>query len=45
MKAVSKRRRLTTVGLLMDEKFAKATGGRLMFWQPATGEVRERDLR
>ncbi len=35
-------RTLTTVGLLMDEKFAKATGGRLLFWQPATGEVRER---
>ena len=32
-------RRLTTLGLLMDEKFAKATGGRLLFWQPATGEM------
>ena len=32
-------RGLTTIGLLMDEKFAKATGGRLLIWQPATGEV------
>ena len=37
-----RRRGLTTVGLLMDERFAKATGGRLLVWQPATGEVRER---
>jgi ABC-type uncharacterized transport system ATPase subunit len=36
---VSARRGLTTVGLLMDERFAKATGGRLLRWQPATGEV------
>ncbi|HKY21699.1 MAG TPA: hypothetical protein VJM31_10815 [Vicinamibacterales bacterium] len=35
-------RKLTTIGLLMDEKFAKATGGRLLFWQPATGEMRKR---
>ncbi|RPI50906.1 MAG: hypothetical protein EHM55_20235 [Acidobacteria bacterium] len=42
VKAAAGRRNVTTVGLLMDEKFAKATGGRLMFWQPATGEVRER---
>jgi hypothetical protein len=28
----------------MDEKFAKASGGRLLFWQPATGEVRERSV-
>lgn len=39
---LSARRRLTTLGLLMDEKFAKATGGRLLTWQPATGEVKER---
>ncbi|HET7154524.1 MAG TPA: hypothetical protein VFI87_04055 [Hyphomicrobiaceae bacterium] len=39
---VSTRRGLTTIGLLMDEKFAKATGGRLLTWQPATGEVKER---
>ncbi len=36
---VSGQRGLTTIGLLMDEKFAKATGGRLLRWQPATGEV------
>ena len=40
--AVSARRRLTTVGLLMDERFAKATGGRLLTWQPATGDMKER---
>jgi ABC-type lipoprotein export system ATPase subunit len=39
---VTQARALTTVGLLMDEEFAKATGGRLLFWQPATGEMRER---
>jgi ABC-type transporter Mla maintaining outer membrane lipid asymmetry ATPase subunit MlaF len=44
VKAVAERRGLTTIGLLMDEKFAKATGGRLIFWQPATGEVRERSV-
>jgi ABC-type uncharacterized transport system ATPase subunit len=38
--AVSTRRSLTTVGLLMDERFAKATGGQLLVWQPATGELR-----
>ncbi len=42
VKGVAERRDLTMIGLLMDERFAKATGGRLMFWQPATGEVRER---
>jgi ABC-type transporter Mla maintaining outer membrane lipid asymmetry ATPase subunit MlaF len=36
------KRNLTTIGLLMDEAFAKATGGRLLTWQPATGEVIER---
>ena len=40
--AVSKRRGLTTIGLLMDERFAKATGGQLLVWQPATGEVAQR---
>jgi D-xylose transport system ATP-binding protein len=39
--AVSKRRNLTTIGLLMDERFAKATGGQLLIWQPATGEMKE----
>jgi ABC-type transporter Mla maintaining outer membrane lipid asymmetry ATPase subunit MlaF len=36
------KRRLTTVGLLMDVRFAKETGGRLLYWQPATGDVRKR---
>ena len=39
---ISARRGLTTIGLLMDERFAKATGGRLLRWQPATGELKER---
>ncbi|HEY0283988.1 MAG TPA: hypothetical protein VGC23_01265 [Vicinamibacterales bacterium] len=39
---VSEHRSLTTIGLLMDETFAKATGGRLLTWQPATGEMKER---
>ena len=42
IKTVSARRNLTTLGLVMDEKFAKGTGGRLLTWQPATGEIRER---
>ena len=37
---VCETRSLTTVGLLMDEKFANASGGRLLVWQPATGELR-----
>jgi ABC-type transporter Mla maintaining outer membrane lipid asymmetry ATPase subunit MlaF len=39
--AVSKHRTLTTIGLLMDERFAKATGGQLLVWQPATGEIKK----
>ena len=39
IKVVSEKRGLTTIGLLMDERFAKATGGQLLIWQPATGEV------
>jgi len=39
---VSDHRSLTTIGLLMDERFAKAIGGRLLIWQPATGEMRRR---
>jgi ABC-type lipoprotein export system ATPase subunit len=42
VRAVAKRRDVTIVGLLMDEKFAKATGGRLLTWQPASGEITER---
>lgn len=33
---------MTTIGLTMDETFARATGGRLLSWQPANGELRER---
>jgi ABC-type lipoprotein export system ATPase subunit len=40
VKRVCEKRGLTAVGLLMDEKFAKASGGRLLAWQPATGDVR-----
>jgi phospholipid/cholesterol/gamma-HCH transport system ATP-binding protein len=36
------KRRLTMVALSMDEKFGKALGGRLLVWQPATGEFKER---
>jgi ABC-type transporter Mla maintaining outer membrane lipid asymmetry ATPase subunit MlaF len=36
---VSAHRGITTIGLLMDQRFAKASGGRLLEWQPATGEV------
>ena len=42
VREVCGRRKLTTVGLLADEVFAKETGGRLLTWQPATGEMRER---
>lgn len=42
VRIVTETRTLTTVGLLMDEKFARATGGRLLFWQPTTGELREK---
>lgn len=40
VKSVSAKRNLTTVGVLMDENFARATGGRLLTWQPATGEMK-----
>ena len=42
VKGVCERRGLTTIGLLMDEQFALATGGRLLVWQPATGQVKKR---
>ena len=42
IKAITEKRGVTTSGLLMDERFAKATGGRLLIWQPATGEVTAR---
>jgi ABC-type multidrug transport system ATPase subunit len=39
IKVVAEKRGLTTIGLLMDKAFANATGGRLLMWQPATGEI------
>lgn len=41
VRTIAGQRRLTTIGLLMDETFAKASGGRLLTWQPATGEMNE----
>jgi ABC-type transporter Mla maintaining outer membrane lipid asymmetry ATPase subunit MlaF len=41
VKKAWERRGVTTIGLTMDETFARATGGRLLSWQPATGELRE----
>jgi ABC-type polar amino acid transport system ATPase subunit len=38
-------RNVTVVGLTVDEKFAEQTNGRLLMWQPATGEFRERSSR
>ena len=42
LQTVSQRRRLTMVVLTTDEKFARAVGGRVLKWQPATGEMKER---
>jgi ABC-type transporter Mla maintaining outer membrane lipid asymmetry ATPase subunit MlaF len=42
LNGIWERRRLTIVALTMDEKFGKALGGRLLNWQPASGEFRER---
>jgi ABC-type transporter Mla maintaining outer membrane lipid asymmetry ATPase subunit MlaF len=42
VRAITAARALTTVALLMDEGFAKTAGDRLLSWQPATGEMRER---
>jgi ABC-type transporter Mla maintaining outer membrane lipid asymmetry ATPase subunit MlaF len=39
---ICEKRALTMVALSMDEKFGKALGGRLLVWQPATGEFKER---
>jgi ribose transport system ATP-binding protein len=39
VRTVSDRRGVTVVGVLMDEKFARAAGGRLLTWQPASGDV------
>jgi ABC-type uncharacterized transport system ATPase subunit len=40
VKHVFDERPTTIIGVLMDEVFAAGTGGRLLYWQPATGEVR-----
>lgn len=45
IKNVGVSRKLTLVGLTVDEKFAEQTNGRLLVWQPATGEFRERSNR
>jgi|SRR5437764_9110235 len=42
LQTVCQRRRLTMVVLTTDEKFARTVGGRLLKWQPATGEMKER---
>jgi ABC-type transporter Mla maintaining outer membrane lipid asymmetry ATPase subunit MlaF len=42
VRRVAQARALAVLGLTMDEKFGKAAGGRLLFWQPATGEIRPR---
>jgi putative ABC transport system ATP-binding protein len=41
LKKISGRRKLTMVALTVDEKFARALGGRLLNWQPGTGELKE----
>ena len=45
IKNVGAGRNVTVVGLTADEKFAEQTNGRLLVWQPATGEFRERSGR
>lgn len=42
LNGIWKHRTLTMVALTADEKFGKALGGRLLTWQPATGEFRAR---
>jgi ABC-type transporter Mla maintaining outer membrane lipid asymmetry ATPase subunit MlaF len=42
LREICERRTFTLVALSMDEKFGKALGGRLLVWQPATGEFKER---
>jgi ABC-type transporter Mla maintaining outer membrane lipid asymmetry ATPase subunit MlaF len=39
---IAQQRALTLVALSMDEGFGKALGGRMLVWQPATGEFKER---
>lgn len=45
IKNVGAGRKATLVGLTADEKFAEQTSSRLLVWQPATGEFRERSSR
>jgi putative ABC transport system ATP-binding protein len=42
LRAVWKQHTLTLVVVSMDERFGKALGGRVLVWQPATGEFKER---
>jgi ABC-type transporter Mla maintaining outer membrane lipid asymmetry ATPase subunit MlaF len=45
IKNVGAARDVTLVGLTADEKFAEQACGRLLVWQPATGELRGRSGR
>ncbi len=45
LREIVERRALTAAALTVDERFAEAFGGRLLTWQPATGELRERRRR
>jgi ABC-type polar amino acid transport system ATPase subunit len=45
IKSMAARRKVTILGLTVDKKFAEHTNGRLLVWQPATGELRERSGR
>jgi ABC-type transporter Mla maintaining outer membrane lipid asymmetry ATPase subunit MlaF len=42
IKDIGVSRKVTMVGLTADETFAEQTNGRLLVWQPASGEFRER---
>jgi len=42
LREMQTRRGVTTLCLTADERFAKETGGRLLVWQPATGEMHQR---
>jgi ABC-type lipoprotein export system ATPase subunit len=45
IKSVAAGRKVTILGLTVDKKFAEHTNGRLLVWQPATGELRARSGR
>jgi ABC-type transporter Mla maintaining outer membrane lipid asymmetry ATPase subunit MlaF len=45
IKSVAAGRKLTILALTADKKFAEHTNGRLLTWQPATGELRVRSGR